>query len=529
MTGPTWIYDGSLLPDPHGRGERAVRFLKRLKHPKSTAERHAFQLYPFMDRIIRRVYGDTDAAGQRRVKTVFLLLPRGNRKTTLGAGLAMLHTFGPERITGGYAVSAAVDREQARIAFDEAKMMIEMHRALTEATHIRDTRSLIEHPKSGSIYHAASAEAKSKHGKTPTFVLADELHAWPSNALWQALRTGLSKTPESLLWIITTAGRGQLNLAYDLYAYAKGIEAGEIVDPGFLPILFETPADADWKDEALWFDANPGLEHGFPDIDGLRQLAREAENRPSDREAFRQYHLNIWIDSAAAPWLDMPLYDEGGEVIDLDALVGEPCWIGVDLSSTEDLTAVVAAFLRPNGGYIVLPQFFVPQDTLRRRSERDGVPYVRWAEEGHIIPTPGNVVDYDWVENAIMDLAERYRVMEIAIDRWNSTGTINRLTAAGLPVAKFGQGFASMSPACREVERAILSRKLHHGGHPVLRWCFQNAVIVSNPAGDVKFDKSRAAEKIDGAVATAMAVARAAAAEAMPSVYETEREGFLFV
>lgn len=530
MNSPAWIFDGSVLPDLHGKGDLAVKFLKLLKHPKSQAKGQAFEVWPFMERIVRRVYGDTRPDGQRRVKTVFLMLPRGNRKTTLGAGLVMLHTIGPERINGGYAVSAAVDREQARIAYDEAVGMLQVHPRLMRATNIRDTKSLIEHPKSGSVYHAVSSDGAAQHGKTPTFVLADELHTWRKADLWNALRTGVVKTPNSITWIITTAGKGQMNLAYDLYKYAKAIDAGEIEDEAFLPILFESPPDVDWRSEEAWRAVNPGLEHGFPDIDGLRQLAREAENRPGEREAFMQFNLNVWLDGAAAPWLDMALYDASGlDPVDLAALEGEPCYVGVDLSSTEDLTAVVAVFPRPDGTAIVAPFFFVPEASLRKRQERDSVPYLRWRDEGHIVATPGNVVDYDIVEGRIADLAERFNVLEILIDRWNATGTMNRLSAMGLPVVRFGQGYASMNAAVKATERTILSGNLRHGGHPVLRWNFQNVTIERDPAGNEKFNKARSAEKIDGAVACAMALARATSGENGPSIYDTEEgaEGLL--
>lgn len=531
MSYPAWVFDRTKLPDPHKKGEQAAKFLKLMKHPKSLADGQAFELWPFLDRIVRRVYGDTKPNGQRKVKTVFLMLPRGNRKTTLGAGLVMLHTIGPEKIPGGYAVSAAVDREQARIAYDEAVGMIQCYPRLAQATNIRDTKSLIEHPKSGSIYHAVSSDGAAQHGKTPSFVLADELHTWKKADLWQALRTGVIKVPNSITWIITTAGKGQMNMAWELYKYAKRIEAGEIQDDAFLPILFESPPDVDWRDEKAWREVNPGLKHGFPDIDGLRQLAREAENRPGEREAFMQYNLNCWLDGAAAPWLDMPTYDAAGaEPVDLDALEGQPCYVGVDLSSTSDLTAVVAVFPHQDGSLTVKPFFFVPEDTLRQRQERDQVPYLRWKEEGHLIATPGNVVDYSIVEGCIMDLGERFDLKEVVLDRWNATGTMNRLMEAGLPVTKFGQGFASMNAAVKATERAILAGQMRHGGHPVLRWNFQNCTIARDPAGNEKFDKSRSAEKIDGAVAAAMGIARAVSGENGPSVYDGEdRAGGLLI
>jgi phage terminase large subunit-like protein len=531
MTGPKWISDGSALPDPHGRGERALDFIRRLKHSKSTAPRQAFQLYPWQERLIRRVYGDTDASGQRRIKTVFALIPRGARKTTLGAALALLHTIGPERVPGGYAVSVACDREQARIAFDEARTMVEMQRPLVAATWVRDSRNLIEHPKSGSRYYAASADAKAAWGKTPTFALADELHAWYGDTLWRAIRTGMAKAPGSILWIITTAGRGRANLAWAVYEYARKVANGEVIDDGFLPVLFEPgPApdlERSWRDEALWYAVNPGLAHGFPDLDGLRQMAREAESRPTDREAFLQYHLNHWPEGAAAPWLDMTVWDEGEADIGLDDInPGTRCWIGVDLSATTDLTAVVA-LLEHGDGFLAVPWFAVPADSLRRRAERDRAPYVLWAEQGFITPTAGSVVDYGVVEEQIADLAERYRVEAIAIDRWNSTATTTRLMEQGLPVVRFGQGYQSMSPACKEVERLVLARQLYHTGCPVLRWCLGNVALEQNAAGDIKPNKAKSSEKIDGAVALAMAVG-VAQTEGSRSVYES-RPCFLWI
>jgi phage terminase large subunit-like protein len=217
----------------------------------------------------------------------------------------------------------------------------------------------------------------------------------------------------------------------------------------------------------------------------------------------------------------MRVYDEGAEPIDENALIGEPCWIGVDLSSIEDLTAVVAAFRAPSGGYILVPRFFVPEATLRKRQERDKLPYIEWAERGFLTATPGEVVDYDIVVEAILDMAGRYRVTEVAIDRWNSTAVTTKLTAAGLTVVQFGQGFASMAGPIRELERAILSRCLQHSGHPVLRWNFGNVAVESDAAGNKKFTKAGAAEMIDGAVAAVMAVGRAFVADTLPSVYES--------
>ena len=509
-TYPSWIDDGSKIEDTFGDGERAIFFLRNLRHPKSTAPRRAFQLDPWMERIIRRIYGPRHPDHTRIVKTVFAMIPRGNRKTTLGAALTLLHTIGPEKVRGGQVIDAAADQKQARIAFEEAIGVIREDPRLNRLVKIEDYRNRFRDIGTGSLVEAISADAKTQHGRTPTFTLMDELHAWPKRDLWEALKTGLLKTPGSLNVIITTAGRGQESIAHDQYSYARKVALGEIDDPATLPILFEAPADCDWRDEAIWHRVNPGLKHGYPDLAGLRQFAREAENRPGDRESFRQLNLNIWLDHSTNPFVDMATYDLGSDAIDLEALIGLPCWIGVDMSTTTDLTAVVACF-RDGDEFIVLPHFFCPADNLRARSERDGVPYVRWGADRFITPTPGNVIDYRTVERCIRDLCERYEVREIAFDMAYAQGVMAPLLEDGLPVMTMRQGWVTQSPALNELERAIVGRNFQHGAHPVLRWCFSNVAIHTDSAGNRVMHKGKSTDRIDGAVATWMALSRAAA------------------
>jgi phage terminase large subunit-like protein len=521
-TFPTWIFDGSAIPDPFGRGESAVKFLRSLKHPKSRAHGNAFELPDWMERIVRRIYGPCHDDGRRIVRNVVCLLPRGNRKTSLGAALALLHTIGPERINGGQVVCAAADRKQARIAYDEAQGIVKFDKRIGPKLTFQDYKNRIVHPKTGSKLEAISCDAGTQHGRTPNFVLIDELHAWKKRDLWDALRTGLVKTPEALLCIITTAGRGQENVAFDIVDYARKVARGEIDDAGTLPILFETPADADWRDEAVWRAANPGLANGFPDIEGLRQMAREAEGRPSERDAFRQYHLNVWLDHSADPFVDMAVFDRGNTPVDLDELADQPCWLAVDLSSTADLTVILAAWRDGDGGFIVHPWFFCPKDRLRERADRDGVPYPQWADDGFIEPTPGNVVDFDAVEDCIRDLCRRFDVREIAFDPYLARNTMNSLLREGFPAVEMRQGWITMAPAIKELERAIIGGKFQHGGHPVLRWNFENVAIETDKASNKSFHKGKSRDRIDGAVAAAMAVSRASAGEDERSIYDTD-------
>lgn len=535
---PAWLFDDSEIEDPFGYGERAVDFLRRLKHPKSASG--SFDLPRHWERIVRRIYGPSFPDGRRQVRTVFALLPRGARKTTLGAGLALLHTAGWERKPSGQAMVAASAEEDAAISYEEAVGIIKETDWLGENRFkLNESTFILEHKLSGAKFRALASGGKGKLGKTPQFVLADELIAWEgdrSRKTWQALRTGMNKAKGALLVIITQAGRGQENLAFDLLGYARKVQSGEVEDPSFLPILFETdPAEKskwegddveefdDWEDERLWNFMNPGLEFGYPDIDGLRDYAREGRERPAERDAFRQYHLNTWLDYSASPFVSMPIYDEGRVKPDLDALEADqtPCYLGVDLSSTSDLTAVVAAWGDRERGYAVHPWFFLPRDNILRKAGQDGVNYAVWEEQGLITLTEGNVVDFHAVEAAIEEICARFNVREVAFDPHLARNSLNNLQDKGLPVVEFRQGWVSMSPAINELERAILARQFQHGGHPILRWHFDNIAIRTDTAGNRSFHKAKSKDRIDGAVATTMAVARCAAGETNISSYDT--------
>ncbi len=538
---PAWLFDDSEIEDPFGYGERAVDFLRRLKHPKSASG--SFDLPRHWERIVRRIYGPSFPDGRRQVRTVFALLPRGARKTTLGAGLALLHTAGWERKPSGQAMVAASAEEDAAISYEEAVGIIKETDWLGENRFkLNESTFILEHKLSGAKFRALASGGKGKLGKTPQFVLADELIAWEgdrSRKTWQALRTGMNKAKGALLVIITQAGRGQENLAFDLLGYARKVQSGEVEDPSFLPILFETdPAEKskwegddveefeDWEDERLWHFMNPGLEFGYPDIDGLRDYAREGRERPAERDAFRQYHLNTWLDYSASPFVSMPIYDEGGKfniMLDLERFEADqtPCYLGVDLSSTSDLTAVVAAWGDRESGYVVHPWFFLPRDNILRKAGQDGVNYAVWEEQGLITLTDGNVVDFHAVEAAIEEICARFNVREIAFDPHLARNSLNNLQDKGLPVVEFRQGWVSMSPAINELERAILARQFQHGGHPILRWHFDNIAIRTDTAGNRSFHKGKSKDRIDGAVATAMAVARCAAGETNISSYDT--------
>lgn len=519
MNGLDWLYDDSAIDDPAGRGERAVRALRGLKHPKSNLPERAFQLDPPFERIVRRIYGPTDAFGARLVRTVYLQVGKGSRKTSLAAALALLHTCGPEKVRGGQNFVAAADRNQARIAFEEALSIIEDNPKLGAGVRPVDSKNRLIHERTGSKFEAVSSDGKKKHGATPNFVLVDELWAHEKSELWHALRTGATKVAGSLIVVATTAGRGNESADYPIYEYAKRVQSGEIIDPTFLPIIFEAEKDDAWDDEEVWQRLLPGLRYGYPDLPSLRQLAREAKERPADRAAFEQFYLGIRQDNSLSPFVDMRVLDEGRSKIDSGQLAGLPCWIAVDMSSTTDLTAVLACFT-DGDDFLIKCWAFVPEMNLQLRADRDGVPYPQWAKEGWIIPTPGNTIDYRVVEQHIRDLCDEHDVREISFDPAYAAPVMNPLNDDGLPTVTLPQWWKIQSPALNVLEKTILDRKIKWES-PVLRWCVENVAIQIDRSGNRVMHKGKSKDRIDLAVTLWMAVSRAAQEDA-GSYYDRE-------
>jgi len=530
---PAWIYDNSPIADPLGYGERAVTFLRRLRHPNSDAPGGAFQLAPWQERIVRRIYGPRHPDGRRIVQNVFLLIARGGRKTSLAAALALLHTIGPERVPAGQVLFAAADREQAGIGFREAANIVRMDKRLIAATRIYDAfnsaKQIVFNAENVTL-RALSSDGGAAHGLTPTFTLIDEIHVWKGRDLWEALRSGAAKVDDSLTVIATTAGRGAETLAAEQYNYARRVALGEIVNEAYLPILFQAEPDDDWQDEAVWHKANPGLAHGFPSLAGLRGLAKEAENKPADKAAFLQFNLNVWQANSRDPLFNMATYDARAFDIDLADLEGLPCYIGVDMSINGDLTAVVAAWRHEDDQVTIMPWLFVPGDDLRERGERDGLPYETWRDEGLITVCEGPIIDHGMIEDQIRELCATFDVQEIAFDPHLARATMQRLYDDGLPTIEFRQAPLSMGVAAGDLERTVNGELIRHSGHAALRQHFDSVVASRNPtSGLIRMHKAKKTDRIDGAIAAAMAVSRACAGESNKSQYTGENaELFIF-
>jgi phage terminase large subunit-like protein len=523
---PEWLFDGSPIEDTFGDGERAVQWLRKNRHPKNPAPGHPFHLDYWQERIIRAIFGPRNPDGTRKIKKVVIQLGRGSRKTALAAAIVLLCLFGPEKLSGALIQSAAFARKQARELFEEVALIVSQDNRYKGTGRVRDYKSQIVNAKTRTRYEAISSEGLGAHGSTPAVVVADELHAWTTEKhreLWRVLSSALDKTDNSLMVVLTTAGKGQETLAYKEVAAAKKIQLGEIVDPHVLPVIFEAGEDVDWKDEAVWHKLLPGLKHGYPSLRALRERKIKAEYSVIEREILQQLYLGVWMNASSSPFVSMVAYDKCGSVpVDFNALAGKPCFLGVDLSEVSDLTVIVAAWPTDDGGYIVKPWYFCPADNLDQKSRVEGVNYREWQKQGFITPTQGKAVDYAFVEEEIRRLCQTYDVRAIGFDPWRAQKTQQNLLADDLPVVDFRQGFLSMSPACDEVERAIVTGKLYHANNPILRWNFDNVAVVYDAANNRKFDKSKSREKIDGAVATLMAVRFAALNDNSRSIYDTD-------
>ncbi len=434
------------------------------------------------------------------------MVPTHNSTLCAGIALYLLHA---DREMGAEVYSAAADREQAAIVFDVAKQMVSQSRQLRPRTEVY-RRSMV-HLESASSYKVLSADAFSKHGLNASGIIVDEVHAQRNRELIDVLSTSVGSRRQPIEVYITTAGFDRKSICWELYDYAVKVRDGIIVDDAFLPVIFEAKPKDDWTDERVWAKANPGLGSSIK-IDYLRAECKKAQEIAAYENTFKRLHLNLWTQQENR-WLQVEtLWDPcGGVVPPLEMMRGRRAWIGVDLSSTTDITAVVAIVEDPDdpAEFDVVPFFFVPEERIEIRAKRDRVPYDLWREQEFLIATEGNVVDYEAVRLKINELGLVLDVQEVAIDRWNSTGLQTQLTGDGFTVAQFGQGFASMSAPTKQLEVMLLRRELRHGMNPVLRWMAGNVAVAQDPAGNMKPAKDKSTERIDGIVALVMAIGRA--------------------
>ena len=430
-------------------------------------------------------------------------------KSELAAAVALLLCCGDgEERAEVY--GCAADRQQATIVFDIAADMVRMCPSLNKRVKILTATKRIVYQPTNSFYQVLSAEAYSKHGFNISGVVFDELHTQPNRKLFDVMTKGSGDARmQPLYFLITTAGTDTKSICYETHQKAKDIIEGRKIDPTFYPVIYGADEGDDWTDPKVWKKANPSLGVTV-DIDKVKAACESAKQNPGEENAFRQLRLNQWVKQAVR-WMPMDKWDKCAFSADITQLEGRVCYGGLDLSSSTDITAFVLVFPPEDEDdkYIILPYFWIPEDNMQTRVARDHVPYDVWERQGYLETTEGNVIHYGYIEKFIENLGERFNIREIAFDRWGAVQMTQNLEGMGFTVVPFGQGFKDMSPPTKELMKLVLEERIAHGGHPVLRWMMDNIYIRTDPAGNIKPDKEKSTEKIDGAVATIMALDRA--------------------
>jgi phage terminase large subunit-like protein len=487
----------------------AVAFIQALKHTKGTWAGEPFELIDWQERIIRDVFGILKPNGYRQFNTAYIEIPKKNGKSELAAAVALLLTCGDgEERAEVY--GCAADRQQATIVFDVAKDMVTMCPALAKRVKIMATQKRLIYVPTGSYYQVLSADVANKHGFNTHGVIFDELHTQPNRKLFDVMTKGSGDARmQPLYFLITTAGDNTNSICYEVHQKAKDILEGRKHDSTFYPVIYGAEQEDDWTDPKVWKRVNPSLGITV-DMDKVKAACESAKQNPAEENSFRQLRLNQWVKQAVR-WMPMDKWDKCAFAVDEKALEGRVCYGGLDLSSSTDITAFVLVFppLDEDDKFVVLPYFWMPEENIDLRIKRDHVYYDLWERQGFLKTTEGNVVHYGYIERFIKELGEKYNIREIAFDRWGAVQMVQNLEGLGFTVVPFGQGFKDMSPPTKELMKLTLEKKIAHGGHPVLRWMMDNIFIKTDPAGNIKPDKEKSTEKIDGAVATIMALDRA--------------------
>jgi len=494
---PVWKGKGS-------RVARVVAFLESLPITKGIYVGRTMKLLPGQRGFIEAVYGNLSKDGRRRIKFAIKSEPRGNGKSGLLAGLALPHLLGPECEVRGEIYSAAYNKLQAALIFAEMKAIIEAMPELEARCNIQRYGKVIEvlaGDGAGSIYESLSADDKRAHGLSPSFWIFDEFAQAPNSGLLDNLRTAMGKRSESLGVIISTQASS------DLHPLSEIIDDALLgVDPTVYLQLAAAPDDADIFKEETWFGCNEALGK-FLDLDEFRAQAEQAKRLPSFRAKFENLRLNKRID-AHVQFISDPDWMACAAPLNIAALAGKPCFAGLDLSQTTDMSALVLYW--PDNG-AVLPYFWLPEEGLLDRDRKEGGHYRTWRDAGLLETTPGRAINFGAIIKRLAEIVAEYELVCVAYDRAFIKTFTARCEEDGvtLPLKEWGQGYVSMSPAVQLLEAAVLDRRIHHGGHPILRWQVSNVAIETDASANRKPSKKRATGHIDGVVALMMALGAA--------------------
>jgi phage terminase large subunit-like protein len=483
-----------------------------------------FILQPWQQEVIWNVYGEVKEDGRRRYRYLYLEVPKKNGKTPLVAALGLYHVVCD--LPGGEIYCCAAERDQASQTYNYMKSMIEQDDELPNILRVVDSKKEIYNDRTGTYIKVLSAEGYSKHGKAPSVVIMDEMHAFQKRDLWDIMTFGTgSARKEPLYLVITTAGDDpdKKSIGWEIHEQACKIRDGELVDPTWYVKIYGAPEEADIYDEATWYAANPSLGVSI-DIEAVRSEAVAARNNPAVEKNFRWLRLNQWVQLKRLGWLPITLWDSTERDWNPADLLGERCYVGLDLSSTTDITAANPLFppSEKHTDWRTIKHAWIPEASMRERSSKDHVPYEKWVKEGFLSATPGDVVDYGLVANELIAINKRYNVINFFCDPWRLE-YLKQLLPEEIQ-SKFieiPQTMAGMSCGMSEIERMMRAGEITHPRDPVARWSFGNVRVASDGNGNTKPMKNKSIERIDPTVALINAMAGAIKMEPKRSVYET--------
>lgn len=503
--------------------DRAVGFYESLKYTKGEWRGQPSKLLPWERKIVRDVFGTLRPDGTRQYRVLYIEVPKKQGKSDFGADTALkLLAADDEKAPEVY--SAASDRDQAAIVYNIAREKVEMSPSLSERCKTIDSvRRIVNYHNSG-FYRVLSAEHHTKHGFNISGLVFDELHTQPNRQLFDVLTQGSGAARRQPLFVyLTTAGIDRNSICWEVHEKAVQIIKGIRNDPEFYAVIYSLEDEEDWEKESNWRRVNPSIGVTI-NIRDLRHDFKEAVQNPAEENLFRQLRLNQWVTSSMKP-ISIKAWDACNGKTDEEAIKVRPCYAGLDLSSTIDLTALALVFPDEEGNYDIKMRFWIPEETMRAKEEKDKFPYSKWVKKGFLAATPGNVVDYSYVKAELNNLRAIYDIKEIAYDRWGAALLVQQFKEDGYVIEEkeagpghplivpFGQGWQSMSPPTKELIKLANDnehkQRLRHGGNPVLRWNIENLEVSQDAAGGLKPDKAKATQKIDGAVALIMALDRA--------------------
>jgi phage terminase large subunit-like protein len=503
----------------------AIDFIQqKLCHVKGELAGKPFILEIWEQAIIANLFGwKHKETGFRRYQECLIFVPRKNGKTPLCATIILYCLF-EDQEPGAEIYGAASEYKQAGFVFTHAWGMVRQEPELEQRCKVFKGQSkAIEVGQPGDIdygiYRVICADADPAHGFLTHVAVVDELHKQPNGDLVDALWTSTAGRRQPLLVYITTSDfEREGSICNEKEDYAIQVRDGIIDEPKFLPVIYKAEIEDDWTDEKVWEKANPNIDVSVS-REYLRTACKRAQDTPTFENEFKRLHLNIRTQQDVR-WIPMDKWNACGGPVAAETLAGRVCYGGLDLSTTTDISAFVLAF-GVDDKVLLLPKFWLPRESAKKRQDRDRVPYLTWANQGLITLTEGNVVDYDIVRRDINELGKLYKIKDIAIDRWNAAQITTQLGGDGFEIVSFGQGYQSMSGPSKEFEKLLIDGGLVHGGNPVLKWMASNVAAEIDAAGNIKPSKKKSTERIDGIVAAIMAIARwAASPEPKASVYE---------